>query len=189
VPGFLKEHNIPAGNSDLLAQVGIMNSLLKEKFNVDKLVVSTDNAQIYLNHHLIDSVQLDKKEIVNWVISYLSNKPGIARVFAIEKIMETTLNNKQKDMLNNGYYPLRSGDIQVILLPQYIEGFAGGGTNHGLWNPYDAHIPLLWFGWGIKHGKSYREIYMTDIAPTLASLLHIQMPSGCIGHVLEDVMK
>jgi len=30
---------------------------------------------------------------------------------------------------------------------------------------------------------------MTDIAPTLAALLHIQMPSGCIGHALEDVMR
>ena len=30
---------------------------------------------------------------------------------------------------------------------------------------------------------------MTDIAPTLAAMLRIQMPSGCVGHVIEEVMK
>jgi phosphopentomutase len=58
-----------------------------------------------------------------------------------------------------------------------------------MWNPYDAHIPLLWYGWGIKAGKTNRETYMTDIAPTLAALLHIQMPGGSIGKVISEVMK
>jgi len=30
---------------------------------------------------------------------------------------------------------------------------------------------------------------MTDIAPTVAALLHIQMPSGTTGHVITEVMK
>ena len=92
-------------------------------------------------------------------------------------------------MLNNGYYPRRNGDIQIILLPNFIDAYGNTGTTHGLWNPYDAHIPLLWYGWGIKQGKTNRETYMTDIAPTLAALLHIQMPSGSIGHVIPEVMK
>jgi arylsulfatase A-like enzyme len=91
--------------------------------------------------------------------------------------------------LNNGYYPPRNGDIQIILKPGYIDALSGVGTTHGLWNPYDTHIPLLWYGWGIKQGKSNREVYMTDIAPTLAALLHIQMPNGCVGKPIEEVMK
>jgi hypothetical protein len=91
-------------------------------------------------------------------------------------------------MASNGYYRTRCGDIQIILKPGYVGG-DGTGTSHGAWNPYDSHIPLLWYGWGIKHGKTNRETYMTDIAPTLAAILRIQMPSGCIGHVIEEVMK
>ena len=92
-------------------------------------------------------------------------------------------------MINNGYYPRRNGDIQLIFLPQYIEGYSNTGTTHGQWNPYDSHIPLLWYGWGIKKGKTNKETYMTDIAPTIAALLRIQMPGGSIGKVIEDVMK
>jgi hypothetical protein len=77
----------------------------------------------------------------------------------------------------------------VILKPGFIDAFSNTGSTHGLWNPYDAHIPLLWYGWGIKHGKSNREVYMTDIAPTIAAMLHIQMPGGSVGQVIEEVLK
>jgi predicted AlkP superfamily pyrophosphatase or phosphodiesterase len=188
-PGFLKEHNIPAGNVDMLGLSKQMNAAMKDKFGKDNLIVGNDNYQFYLNHPAVDSARLNIDEIKNWIIDFLSVENGIARVFAIDKLMQTTLNGTQKNMLANGYYPKRSGDIQVILQPQYIDGFIGAGTTHGLWNPYDAHIPLVWYGWNIKHGITNRETYMTDIAPTIAAMLHIQMPSGCIGHVIEEVMK
>ncbi|MDR0544018.1 MAG: alkaline phosphatase family protein, partial [Odoribacteraceae bacterium] len=62
-------------------------------------------------------------------------------------------------------------------------------ATHGTWNPYDSHIPLLWMGWGIRHGHSNEEVYMTDIAPTVAALLRVQMPNGCIGKPIADVLK
>jgi hypothetical protein len=93
-----------------------------------------------------------------------------------------------KTMVINGYTASRSGDIQFIIKPGYFDG-GKKGTTHGLWNPYDAHIPLVFFGWHIKQGSTNREVYMTDIAPTLAAMLHIQMPSGSVGKVLEEVIK
>jgi hypothetical protein len=48
---------------------------------------------------------------------------------------------------------------------------------------------LVWYGWNIKPGKTNREVYMTDIAPTLAAMLRIQMPGGSIGHAIEEVSK
>jgi hypothetical protein len=41
----------------------------------------------------------------------------------------------------------------------------------------------------VRPGKTYRETYMTDIAPTLAAMLRIQMPSGAIGKVIPEVIK
>lgn len=95
---------------------------------------------------------------------------------------------KLRDMAASGYNPDRSGDIQIVLKSGYLEGGATG-TTHGSSYNYDAHIPLLWYGWGIKKGRTRRETYMTDIAPTLAGLLNIQMPSGAVGKVIEEVLK
>lgn len=187
IPGFLKENNLPGGTfGDGL--VKNMNTELKAKFGKDNIILNDYNYQIHLNHPLIDSADLDRDGIVNWVIDYLKKQEAVANVFELNKLMTTPLNATLRDRMANGYYPLRSGDIQFILKPGYIDGGATG-TTHGLWNPYDSHIPLLWYGWGIKKGKLNREVYMTDIAPTVAALLRIQMPNGCVGHVIEDVLK
>jgi membrane-anchored protein YejM (alkaline phosphatase superfamily) len=94
-----------------------------------------------------------------------------------------------KTMIANGYNFKRSGAVQIVLTAGWFEGYSKTGTTHGTWNPYDTHIPLLFYGWNIKPGKTNRETHMTDIAATLAALLHIQMPNGCIGHVIEEVGK
>ncbi len=189
VPAFAKAHNIPAGNINFESIVKDMNSLLREKFSMENIVLDISNYQVILNLPLIASSSLNLKDIKSQVINYLSKQKGIARVFDLNELMNIPLNKKIRDMLVNGYYPDRCGQVQIVLEPQWIEGYTSGGTTHGLWNPYDAHIPLLWYGWGIKPGKLNREVYMTDIAPTVAALLRIQMPNGSVGNIIPEVFK
>lgn len=188
VAGYMKENKLPTVLVRERYWVSELNNLLKQKFNADKIVSSWNNYQIYLNHDLIDSLQLNETSIRNTVIKYLSKQDGVANVFNLNELMLQPMNAEIKQMVANGYYPARSGDIQVIPSQRwYTEGATG--TSHSVWNPYDAHIPLLWYGWGIKKGKSNKKTYMTDIAPTIAALLSIQEPSGNIGNVLEEVLK
>ncbi len=188
VPAFMKENKLPGGTFSEGDAMKQMNTSLKEKFGVDKLVVAVMNYQVHLNHPIIDSAKADEAAITKWVIGYLQQQDAISQVFAINNMIATPLPTKMKDMFTNGYFPARSGDIQIVLKPGYIDG-GKTGTTHGLWAPYDAHIPMVFYGWGIKHGHTNRETYMTDIAPTITALLHVQMPSGSVGHVVEEVMK
>jgi predicted AlkP superfamily pyrophosphatase or phosphodiesterase len=187
-PEFLLENSIPAGRV-LMNTIKNLEKNLKEKYNIANLIVSMDYYQLHLNYTLLDSAKLDNEEVEKWIIKSLSKEPGIARVFAIEELNEVPLPATIREMLNNGYYPRRSGDIQIILKSHFIDAYSTTGGTHGVWSPYDSHIPLLWYGWGIKQGKTNKETYMTDIAPTIAAMLHIQMPSGCVGHVIEGVIK
>lgn len=187
VPGFMKENKLPGGVLDGLS-VKDMNSKLKEKTGADNIIASMMNDQIYLNHPKIDSAKLDEEGIKKWIIQSVKKNEAVTNAFATADIMTTPITKTLREMLANGYNPRRSGDIQMILKPGYMEGGATG-TTHGAWYPYDAHIPLLFYGWGIKKGKTTRETYMTDIAVTVAALLHIQMPSGAVGKVIEDVIK
>jgi hypothetical protein len=190
VPAFLKEHKIPAGNVDDEKITNQLNALLKNKFNADKLVIGIVNNQVFLDRNVMSAARrLNKEEVYNAVISFLMQQPGIFRAFALDQLDEVTINKTIKDKIANGYYPSRSGDIQILYKPQWIDGFQLAGTTHGAWNPYDSHIPLIWYGWNIAPGKTNREVYMTDIAPTIAAMLHIQMPSGAVGHVIEEVSK
>lgn len=188
VPGFMLENRLPGKPMDEAPYVTEMLPLLKQQFGADKLIVNSYNYQIHLDHHLMDSLKIDAKAVKSWIAAYLEKKESIARAFDMDEVMLEPMPRKAREMVANGYFPTRSGDVQFILKPHWIDG-RGTGTTHGTWYAYDSHIPLLWYGWGIKAGKLNRETYMTDIAPTLAAILRIQMPGGCVGQVIPEVMK
>ncbi len=189
VPAYLAERKIPSGNIKSQPLPDTLNRRLKEKFGKENLVIDIVNYQVVLNTHLIDSLKMNRKEISQWIIHFLEGQPGIVNAFDMETITEAPVMYKIKEMITNSYYTGRSGDIQLLYAPQWIAGFEKGGSTHGVWNPYDSHIPLLWYGWNIKPGKSNQEVSITDIAPTLAALLKIQMPSGSTGKVIAELLK
>ena len=188
IPGFDSLYKLPGGYFYGNTLLNDMNAQLKQQFGKDSIISDLQNFQVMLNHPLIKSASLDKKNITDWILDYLRNQPSIAQAFDVKDISTYPISTTQREMITNGYFPQRSGDIQIILKPGFVEG-EGPADSHGVWNPYDSHIPLLWYGWGIKQGATNRETYMTDIAPTVSALLHIQMPNGCIGKVIPEVMK
>ncbi len=185
VPEFLLENNIHAENvRDSIIKTSL-NEMAENRFKIKDAVAYIINDQIFLSKN----VEAEQTQIIiNAIVKRLLEFPFIANAVNLSNVSNTTLPEVQKNMLANGYNQKLSGEIQFFYKPHDIEG-SNRGTTHGSWNPYDAHIPLLWYGWGIKKGKTNRETYMTDIAATLSALLHIQMPSGCIGKVIEEVIK
>jgi len=189
VPEFSQEHKLPGGRVFMGKVIDRLNATLERTYRLKKLIVSDYNYQLHLDHVQLDSARVNANEVISWLQAELMKEPGIDRAFSLKELNIVPLPATIRKMLNNGYHPNRSGDLQIILKPGYIDAYGNTGTTHGLWNPYDAHIPLLWYGWGIKKGITHREVYMTDIAPTLAALLRIQMPSGNIGTVITEVLK
>lgn len=189
IPEFLKENKMPAGRVMMGDVTNKLNKSLAAIYQIPNLVLSDDNYQVHLNHRAIDSAKINTGELMDRITDYLLKVPGIDKVFPLAKLNEVPLPATVRSMLNNGYHPARNGDMQYILRPGYMDAWSNTGTTHGLWNPYDAHIPLLWYGWGIKPGRTTRETYMTDIAATVAALLRIQMPNGCVGHVIPEVIR
>ncbi len=86
----------------------------------------------------------------------------------------------------NGYFPTRSGDLNLIFEPGYVPGTHG--TSHFSPYAYDRHVPVLFMGPGIKPGRYDATVQPNDIAPTLATMLDIQTPSGSSGRVLTEML-
>jgi predicted AlkP superfamily pyrophosphatase or phosphodiesterase len=187
--GYMKKHELPADFWYTKPLVDSLNNILAQKFNTEKLVRSIMNYQVNLDLKKISGLHLDFDAIKKTVVDYLEQQPEIAFAVDVSKIGEAPVPEPLKTMITNGYDFKRSGSIEIILNSGWFEGYSKIGTTHGTWNPYDTHIPLIFMGWGIKHGSSNRVFQMTDIAPTIASMLHIQMPSACIGSPIEEVLR
>jgi len=186
VPGFMIENRLPGGTFDEGTAIKNLNADLEQQFKVKKAIASTANGQLYLNKDGIREAKVDYETLKTAIIDNLRKKDEVFDVVDLSKLAATTLPEGIKKSLTAGYNTSRSGDIYYILKSNYFSG-SKTGTTHGAWAPYDAHIPCVFMGWNVKPGKTNKTYHMTDISATLAAMLHIQMPSGCIGEPIVEI--
>lgn len=193
IPAELLSYKIPAG---VLVQAPVIKGLtdfLKPYFGERKIIERISNGQVFLNHEAftgdLKSAGIDLLVATELISQYLESVDGIAAVYSA-----TTLRNANfsegglKGSLVRGFHHKRSGDIAVVLEPQWFEG-GELGTTHGSAYAYDTHIPVLFYGWGIAKGSSVDYHTITDIAPTLSVLLRIKFPSGTTGNPVAKALK
>jgi len=186
VPGFMQENKMPSGVVSDRDIANKLNAYLNDKFKVNNVVLRSMNNQIIFDHDKTDKGDVSFDVIKSAAVEFLKRLDGFQNAVDIAKISQATLQEIQKKMITNGYNARRSGDIYYVLQPNWFNG-GSTGTTHGNWNPYDSHIPLVFMGWGVKPGATNKMHYMTDIAPTLAALLHIQTPNGTVGEPITEI--
>jgi len=190
IPAFLKKHKIPAGISFDSYHLQEIQAALEKKFGEGKWILYTENQQLYLNHKLLDEKNVSVKQIYEVVKKTLLHHADVYSVVNLwDNDIASALPTYYAELVKNIYHPKRSGEIMILLKPAYFYGFAKGGTTHGTFYNYDTHVPLLWFGWQIPQGETFRRTHIADIAPTLASFLNILPPNGNIGEPILEILS
>lgn len=187
VPAYLMDLKVPAGYVDETKMVDTLKKYLLKNFG-DTLVLSFSNQQVFLNHKVIEEKKLNLQQVEENVTAFLQNLPAVSEV-----LTAITLNNSQftegsRYLMQKGFNSKRSGDVLVNYQPSWVD-FPHYGTTHGSPYSYDTHVPLLFFGWNIQHGSSSEQVYITDLAATLAMMLNIQFPNGCTGKPISFIVK
>lgn len=196
VPLQLQEEGIPAGyfmdDNDVKDN---LNRYLKGLGGIvgKSPVLSYSNQQVYLDLDLIEKYSdFDIEEVEEVVVKYMMNLDGVADAVTASDLNSAEFSRGSRFMVQNGYYRKRSGDVAVIMEPSWIEHkkwFDKKGTTHGAPYNYDTHVPLVFYGWNIKHGESVRPIEITDIAPTISALLKIPFPNGATGNPIIELFE
>ena len=185
--GFMQEHKMATGFFGEGAEKSL-NEKYKLKYGVENLLTSIDNYQIYLDQSLVEKNKLDMTNVVDYLVDELNKDQSVLFAVNLKKLGQAPIPEPIKTRIINGYNWQRSGDIQLISHDSMLPPYAKTGTTHSVWNSYDSRVPLIFMGWGIKNGESNKEYNMTDISPTIASLLRIQFPSGNIGNPIVEVI-
>lgn len=90
-------------------------------------------------------------------------------------------------LILHSYSP--NGGWYVLFTPGMYELNSAKGTNHFSPYSYDRHVPLAFYGSAFVPGTYHDRVAPVDIAATFASLLRINQPSACVGHVLTQAIK
>ena len=188
VPAFWQQHHLPAGLIDGAKLNSVIKKSLADAFGSGDYVVATENAQLYLNRPLMAEKKITVEAVCTVVREALLPLPGIADVINLRSLATANLNTHLLDLYKNVTHAKRSGDIQLIPEPGWIDN-GGTGTNHGTPYHYDTHVPFVLYGWGVAKGETLRYTTIADIAPTIATLLHILPPSGTVGNAVQEALK
>lgn len=188
VPGFSKKHQLPGGviSEDQLKK-DLSSYLVSKGFDA-KLISTIREYNVHFNTGLMETLGVERAKLIQLCRQFLEKNPDVLQVVDTRNAAIAPLPANLRERIVNGYNPQRSGDLFIVSKSGYVDGFATG-TSHGVLYNYDAHIPLLFWGKGIQHKTVNTPTYMTDIAPTISTLLGIQMPSGSIGKPILEVLK
>lgn len=182
---FLKSHRIPADGWDYDKSVSELNKYLRSQFPsmTSDPVLGEDNYHFFFNDKAYSAEE--KQKVIDASVEYLKQDPQFLYVVDNEKIAVSSIPKPIKSRLINGIFRGRSGEITVVTRPQIFGATVSPdykGTSHGQPMAYDVHIPFVLYGWHVDHGESTKPVNITDIAPTICAMLHIQMPDAAIGN-------
>ncbi|WP_299159796.1 alkaline phosphatase PafA [uncultured Tenacibaculum sp.] len=188
VPSYLQSVKIPANYFSYTKFRDYVTEITKKHFNSDAIVENISNFQIFLNKEKIEELKLDVHTVAQKIADEVINYKGIYKTVTAKTLQSTTFTNGILNSLQNGYNQKFSGDVLLVPNPSTIS-HSKKGTTHGSGYSYDTHIPMIFYGNGIKQGTSKKKYEIVDIAPTISNLLQIEFPNGSTGKIIDEVLE
>ena len=183
VPAYLDSLKIPAGYFDSRSFRASIDSLVEKEYGNKKLIKNISNNQLFFNHQLLDEMNINIDNFQQKLSNYILAQENISRVYNRKQIVNSAYTKGMDALIKNGFNHKRSGDLIYVLDPAFIS-YSRTGSTHGSSFMYDTHVPILFYGKGVKIGSSSRRSEIVDIAPTIAVMLAISFPSGATGEPL-----
>ncbi|MDN3619240.1 MULTISPECIES: alkaline phosphatase PafA [Polaribacter] len=188
VPAYLQSLKIPAHYLKMTKFKEFILETTKKYFNSVDLIENVSNYQIFLDKDKVESLGLEVNNVAQKLADEVINFDGIYKAVTARTLQTTHFSSGILNSLQNGYNQKLSGDVLMIPNPATLTG-GRTGTSHGSGYSYDTHVPIIFYGNGIKQGSSSKRYNITDIAPTIANLLNIESPNGTNGVVVDEVLE
>lgn len=185
IPGQ-EYRSLPGGYFNITSAVKSLDKHLDEKYEEANWIRTYSSYQVFLNRQLIASQELSLSGVQTEAARFLAEFEGVASANTASNFATEGYNNSSlQAMYQRGFYYQRSGDVYIQLKPGWMEHYYKPGTAHGSPYDYDTHVPLIFYGWGIPEGKSRKKTTITQLAPTISSLINIPFPSGTRSRTLS----
>jgi predicted AlkP superfamily pyrophosphatase or phosphodiesterase len=187
-PSYLQERKTPAGYNYEDPFRDSLKTFYQKTYG-DSLVIAYINQQFYLSTEKINALKLNAKDVYEAGKNYLLKFKEVSSVYTKEVFTSGhQLQNDIAQKIAMGFDSKRCGDLFVNFYHGYVE-YHNTGTTHGSPYDYDTHVPLLFYGAGIKKGEDWNHYSITDIAPTVSALLNIPFPGGVTGKPIVPLLQ
>lgn len=184
---YLKDQKIPAGYINRKKIEKELKGFCFKQFG-DSLIRNVSNEQVFLNQEKISELKLNLNEVEQSLANKLVTIDGIGDAYPSQIMKNYPAQGADfKSLLANGYNQKRSGNVVFTFLPGWMD-HEEKGTTHGAVYSYDTHVPLIFFGNGINKSSNLIYTPITEIAPTICTLLNIPFPNGCVAQPIRNAL-
>lgn len=187
-PNYLQSKRIPAHYFSNSKFASYIKEKAKKHFGSSELIENISNYQIFLDYEKLDELNLTVEDVADKLSFEAVKYEGIYKAISGKDLQTKGSTEGLLDKLQKGYNQKLSGDVLLVPYPATLTGNKTG-TSHGSGYSYDTHVPILFYGNGIKSGMSKKKYSITDITPTIANLLEIEAPNGTSGIVIDEALK
>ncbi|MGB7395656.1 MAG: alkaline phosphatase PafA [Pricia sp.] len=187
VPAYLSDQKIPAGYMEWDSIKPKFEQFLTDEFGTIDIIENFSNYQYFLNQEVVENLDMDLAEVQEAIAVEMLNYDGIENTYTANQMWKNEYTKGIPNILQNGFNQKRSGDVLIVLSPDFIS-YSRTGSSHGSPQVYDTHVPLLFYGKGIRKGSTVTRTEIPDIAATMSALLGISFPSGTTGSPIVEVL-
>ncbi|MCF8224594.1 MAG: alkaline phosphatase family protein [Bacteroidales bacterium] len=187
-PEILAQHRVPSGFFNYYSTISLLKSYLNAIYGQGEWITFYYANQVYLNHQLIEDSRLSLQEMQDRVASFLIQFSGISNALPSYILLRNNFTEGVYSRIQHSYNQKRSGDVMIYLTPGWIE--KGSEYRESLSNfHYDAHVPLVFYGWKINRITIPERVTPLDIVPTIAYYLGISAPENSTGNVITGMVR
>jgi predicted AlkP superfamily pyrophosphatase or phosphodiesterase len=187
-PEHLEKSKIPGGYFEPEKAIMLLSSYLNVVYGTASWVLGYQEKQIYLNRRLIEDSNLSLRDFQDRVGSFMLQFTGVANAVTAYNLQSSNFTNGIFEKFQNSFNQRRSGDVIINLEPGWVERSKNITSANSPYN-YDTHVPLMWYGWKMKRKQVLTPVDMSDVAPTISTLMGIGWPSGATGKPIREIIE
>lgn len=98
----------------------------------------------------------DLEEVQSRAATFALQFRGVSGALTASDMQSGYFGKGYGEKMQNSFYPKRSGDVTINLMPGWIEERPNTVSLSGSLFTYDTHVPLIFMGGGIPSGKVER---------------------------------
>lgn len=167
----------------------ITNAFIGSQYGNGEWVLGYVDRALYLNHNLIIDKGLSLEKVQSEVATFVMQLRGVSQAITAEAMRSSYFGSGYGRKIQNGFYPRRSGDVVINLMPEWIEERDQTRSHSGSMYRYDSHVPLIFYGANFKAMVRDEAIDMTSLAMTEAQILGITPPSAAEGDTITIIYE
>jgi len=185
-PDYLKnEFHLPVGYFNVESAMALLNSYLNITYGDQKWIEYYDEYQIFFNQKLIAKHKLNLTDFQTTAADFINEFDGVLVAMPAYLLERGIQSDGMLESLYKTYVKSRSGDCLFLLKEGWQPMYKFKKINY----TDQSHIPLLFYGSGIKPQLILDKYDAIDLVPTLSQMLKIPFPDKSQGKTIKELFQ